>query len=89
MCASVFMRDARTPRVMRAIYACACDDVGARGEIYKHGTHTYLHCRGDTFMFEELQMSIGRYLLALSLFLFLSLSLFLSYLIESSRFVFY
>lgn len=38
----VFARGARTPRGLRAIYACACDDVGARGEIYKHRTHTSL-----------------------------------------------
>lgn len=43
----VFMRDARTPRVTRAIYACACDDVGTRSEIYKRETHTHLSVVGD------------------------------------------
>lgn len=47
VCKRVFMRDARTPRVTRAIYACACDDVGTRSEIYKRETHTHLPVVGD------------------------------------------
>lgn len=76
--------------VTRAIYACACDDVGARSEIYKRDAHTSLRlCWGDTFICprsisRELQMWEGKRVSAN----ILSISFFFR-LMESSRSVVY
>lgn len=85
VCKRVFMRDARTPRVTRAIYACACDDVGTRSEIYKRETHTHLSVVGDIlFCPWSASRATDEYRQVLAC----SLSFFPPCLMESSRFVF-
>lgn len=71
--ARVFMR---APRELHAIYACACNDISARGEIYKHRTHTHLSPLYSllTFMFKERLASSDEYRQVHAFFLSSSLS---------------
>ena len=76
------MHGTRTPRVTRAIYACACDDVGALGEIYKHETHTHLWVVREILLYilaSYRWVSAGTRLLSLSFSFSFSFSLSLAW----------
>lgn len=83
MSASACLCAMHAPRGLRAIYACACDDVGARGEIYKRRAHTHLSIVGEILLCpRSASRATDEYRQVLAF------SLFLSCLMESSRFVF-